>query len=229
MENCYGNWRDVPLGREAINPKTERTENPISRREALKTQEDFMKISTESIEGFDSMSPEEKITALLDLDVPDPVDLSGYVKKDVFDAKATEAAKLSKELREHKSSEENAKADADKSMQELQEKYNELLKSSTIANHTARYLALPGYDENLARETAEALFAGDMDKVFQNQQKANANHEKELKAALLKEEGKLPGAGGSGGQEPEEVAFARMLGKKKAESNKQNGLDRFII
>lgn len=33
------------------------------------------------------------------LQIPDPVDLSGYVKKDVFDAKATEAASLAKQLK----------------------------------------------------------------------------------------------------------------------------------
>lgn len=188
-----------------------------------------MKISTESINGFDSMTPEEKVSALLGLEVPDPVDLSGYVKKDVFDAKATEAAKLSKELREHKSTEENAKADADKAMQDLQEKYNELLKSSTIANHTARYLALPGYDEKLARETAEALFAGDMEKVFQNQQKANEAHEKEIRAGMMKREGELPGGGQGGGQEDPAVALAKELGKAKAQAGQQSGLDKFMI
>ena len=40
-----------------------------------------MKISTDSIQGFAEMSDADKVTALLGLDVPDPVDLSGYVKK----------------------------------------------------------------------------------------------------------------------------------------------------
>lgn len=48
-------------------------------------------IDTSMIEGFDGMTADEKVTALLGLQIPDPVDLSGYVKKDVFDAKATEA------------------------------------------------------------------------------------------------------------------------------------------
>ena len=45
------------------------------------------------------MTADEKVTALLGLQIPDPVDLSGYVKKDVFDAKATEAASLAKQLK----------------------------------------------------------------------------------------------------------------------------------
>ena len=56
-------------------------------------------IDTSMIEGFDGMTADEKVTALLGLQIPDPVDLSGYVKKDVFDAKATEASSLAKQLK----------------------------------------------------------------------------------------------------------------------------------
>lgn len=56
-------------------------------------------IDTSTIEGFDGMTADEKVTALLGRQIPDPVDLSGYVKKDVFDAKATEAASLAKQLK----------------------------------------------------------------------------------------------------------------------------------
>lgn len=55
-------------------------------------------IDTSAIEGFDSMTSDEKVTALLGLQIPDAVDLSGYVAKSVFDTKATEAANLSKQL-----------------------------------------------------------------------------------------------------------------------------------
>lgn len=188
-----------------------------------------MKISTESIQGFEGMSPEEKVTALLDLDLPDPQDLSGYVKKEEFEAKKKEADKLAKELRGKMSAEENAKANADEAMQKLQSDYNELLRRSTIAGHTANYLTLPGYDKDLARETAEALFDGDMEKVFQNQQKANAVYEKAIKAGMVKEEGRLPGAGGKAPEEDQAVALAKKLGEKRAQSRKREGLDRYII
>ena len=56
-------------------------------------------IDTSTIEGFDGMTADEKVTALLSFQIPDPVDLSGYVKKDVFDTKATEAASLAKQLK----------------------------------------------------------------------------------------------------------------------------------
>ena len=68
-----------------------------------------MKISTDKIKGFAEMSDADKVAALLSLDVPDPVDMSQFVEKKVFDAKATEASNLSKQLKA-KMSDEEAKA-----------------------------------------------------------------------------------------------------------------------
>jgi hypothetical protein len=144
-----------------------------------------MKISTDSIEGFAEMTPEDQVKALLGLDVPNPVDLSGYVKKDVFDAKASEAANLSKQLKSRMTEEEQAKAQQEAAQKELEDKYNALVRKSTIADHTARYLAL-GYEKDLAEKTAEALFDGDMNKVFENQSAFIANREAVIKAEAVK-------------------------------------------
>lgn len=177
-----------------------------------------MKIDTTSIEGFEGMTAEQKVTALLGLDVPDPVDLSGYVKKDVFDAKATEAANLSKQLRGRMSEDEAAKAQEAADRKEMEEKYNALLKKSTIADHTANFLAL-GYDKELAKATAEALFDGDMEKVFENQKKFNEDREKKLRAELVKQDPRPDGGGGAnGGEQDANVEYARNLGKKRAAS-----------
>lgn len=176
-----------------------------------------MKISTDSIQGFAEMSDADKVTALLGLDVPDPVDLTGYVKKEVFDAKATEAANLSKQLKGKMTEDEAKKAEEDKARQELENKYQELLKKSTIAEHTSRFLAL-GYEEKLARETAEALFDGDMDKVFQNQQTANAAMEKKIRADLVKQDPRPGGAGGGSEEKSAGVKIAERIGKSRAEA-----------
>ncbi len=48
-------------------------------------------IDTSTIEGFDGMTADEKVAALLGVEIPEAVDLSGYVVKSVFDTKATEA------------------------------------------------------------------------------------------------------------------------------------------
>lgn len=179
-----------------------------------------MKISTESIQGFSDMTTEQKLEALLAMEVPDPVDLSQYVEKKTFDAKASEAASLSKQLKARMTDDEAAKAQAAADRKALEDKYTELLRKSTIAEHTARYIAMPGYDEKLARETAEALFDGKMDLVFANQQKANAAYEKSLRADLMKNNPRPDGSGGGGKEKPANVELAKSMGKVRAESAK---------
>ena len=179
-----------------------------------------MKISTDSIQGFADMSDADKVTALLGLDLPDPVDMSQYVDKKTFDAKASEAANLSKQLKAKMTDDEAAKAQADADRKALEDKYTELLRKSTIAEHTARFIAMPGYDEKLARETAEALFDGNMDKVFENQQKANAAYEKKLRAEMVKQDPKPDGAGGDDQKKDTAVEFAKKLGKQRADALK---------
>ena len=179
-----------------------------------------MKISTDSIQGFAEMSDADKVTALLGLDLPDPVDMSQYVDKKTFDAKASEAANLSKQLKAKMTDDEAAKAQADADRKALEDKYTELLRKSTIAEHTARFIAMPGYDEKLARETAEALFDGNMDKVFDNQQKANAAYEKKLRAEMVKQDPKPDGAGGDDQKKDTAVEFAKKLGKQRADALK---------
>ena len=175
-------------------------------------------IDVTTIQGFDGMTAEQKVEALLKLDIPERIDMSKYVSKETADKYASEAAEYKKQLKGKMSAEEAAKAEQDKVMKEMQDKYNDLLKQSTIANHTAKYLAMPGYDEKLARETAEALFDGNMDKVFENQQKANEAYEKKLKADAMK--GMKGPAKGDGDDLPENVEYAKQRGKARADALK---------
>lgn len=131
------------------------------------------------------MSAEDKVKALEALDMPDP-DYSGYVKKDVFDRTASELAATKKELKDKLSDEEKAKLEAEQKSQELQANYEKLKRESDISKATAKFLAL-GYDDKLAAETAEAFVDGDTEKVFANQQKAQAALEKKLRADILKD------------------------------------------
>lgn len=144
-----------------------------------------MKIDTSSITGFDGMTAEQKLAAVLGMDIPDP-DMTGWVKKETFDAKATEAANLSKQLKARMTEEEAKKAEDAAARQELEDKYNELLKRTTIADYTAKYLAM-GYDEKLAADTAKAFVNGDMDRVFANSEKFKVELEKKIKADVLRD------------------------------------------
>ena len=64
-----------------------------------------MKIDVTQIEGYENMSPEEKLKALEGFDIPSP-DYSGYVKKDLYDKTASELAAKKKELKERLSDDE---------------------------------------------------------------------------------------------------------------------------
>lgn len=181
-----------------------------------------MKIDTSIIDGYVDMTPEQKLAAIEALEVPDPVDLSGYVKKDAMDKAAKEAAEYKRQLKEKMTAEESTAAEQQAKWDELQSNYNALLKKSTVAEHTAKFLAL-GYEEKLARETAEALFDGDMDKVFSNQQAFKAAMEKAIKADVLKQTPGPSGAGGGSEEKAENVELAKAMGAAKAASLKTAG------
>lgn len=144
-----------------------------------------MKIDVTQIEGYAEMSPEDKLKALEEFDIPDP-DYSGYVKKDLYDKTASELAAKKKELKDKLTDEEQAKLEREQETQELRDNYQKLLRESNISKATAKFLAL-GYDDKLAAETAEAYVDGDTEKVFANQQKAQAAFEKRIRADALKD------------------------------------------
>lgn len=198
-------------------------------REDRKTQGEFImpNIDTSTIEGFDAMSAEDQVKALLGLDIPEKVDLSGYVKKELLDKTASDLAAAKRSLKEKMTSEEAAKAQSDEAMKELQDKYNELLKKTSIAENTAKYLEV-GYSPELAKSTAEAIFNGDMDAVLENQKKYNAECEKRFKENI--ERGLHPNGGSSTEKDSPEIALAKQLGKRTAEANQvnKNALEHYL-
>lgn len=143
------------------------------------------KIDVTKIEGYENMTPEQKIAALEGYDTPDP-DYSGYVKKDVFDKTASELAGVKKQLKDKMTDDEAAKQKEQEEREELQSKYDELLHKSLVSDYKAEYLAA-GYDEKLAAETAEAMASGDTAKVFANQKKHLESVEKKARAEALKD------------------------------------------
>lgn len=183
-----------------------------------------MKISTEGIQGFAEMSAEQKLAAVLAMDVPDPVDMSQYVDKRTFDAKASEAAELSKKLKGKMTEDEAAAAERQAQWDELvatnkaqAERIQKLELASTEAAYKAKYLAMPGFDEKLAEDTAKAMASGDMDKVFDNQQKANEAYKKQVQAEMVKGDPKPGGAGaGSGGEQDKATEIAELIGSERA-------------
>ena len=179
-------------------------------------------INTESIAGFKDMTPEQQVEALLKVEVPDQVDLSGYVKKSVFDAKAAEASDLSKKLKgkmtedEQKAAEAAEKAEADaKEKEALLARVAELEKNNTLREYTMSFHAL-GLDEKLAADTATAMADGKTETVFANLKKFLEDYEKSIEKKLMD---KTPNPVGSSGKDEEDAAIK----KAKALYGKANG------
>lgn len=154
-----------------------------------------MKIRTEKIEGYKEMTLEQKLEALENFEMVEP-DYTGYVTKEMFDKTASELATAKKQLREKMSADEvKAKEESDK-FEELQSKYDALLKESEITKNKARLLAL-GYEDKLATETAEAIVNGEINKVFDNQKKHLDSVEKKIREEVLTSTPRPTGGNGS--------------------------------
>lgn len=134
----------------------------------------------------EGMSVEDIEAALAGIDLP--TDNSAEIErlKAALSKSNSEAADYKKQLREKMTAEEaKAKEDADK-WDELQSKYDALLKESNITKNKARLLAL-GYDDALATEVAEAMADGDTEKVFAAQKKHLDSVEKKIREEVLKD------------------------------------------
>lgn len=151
------------------------------------------KIDITKIAGYAEMSAEDKLKALESYEIADP-DYTGYVKKEVFDKTASELAAKKKELNEKLSAEEKSKIEEQERLNDLQSKYDALLKENEVSKYKANLLGM-GYDDALAAETAQAMADGDTDKVFANQKKHLENVEKKVKADVLKGTPKPDGNG----------------------------------
>lgn len=151
------------------------------------------KIDTSKIEGYADMTPEQKIAALEGLEIDDGAEEIDRLKNAVSKSNS-EAAE-----RKKKQSEQETE------LTQLRSKVEEMEKREKVADHKARFLAM-GYDEALAQATAQAMVDGDTDKVFANQKKFLADHDKTLKAEMLKGTPKPDGApGGSEGMTLEKL------------------------
>ncbi len=165
-----------------------------------------MKIDVTKIEGYENMTAEEKLSALEAMDIPEP-DYSGWVKKDVADKYASEAAGYKKQLREKMSQDEQKAAQQDEEMATIKAELETLRQEKAITELTKRWMGI-GYSEELATATAKASAEGDMDVVFKNHAKFLVDREKALKAEMLKSTPTPPA--GDGDKKTTKEDFAKM-------------------
>ncbi len=186
---------------------------------------------TSTIENFDNMTAEEKLDALLKADIPEQVDMSKYILKDQFDKKVSDLNSQNKKLKDQMNAEQQKKVEEDEAkaaeaqkFADLENKYNELLKNSTLKEHTISLTGL-GFDEKLAGETATAIVEGNATKLFANMKKFLGDYRKAIEKELMD---KTPGPGGNAGKGDDKdtaVEYAKSLyGKKQGEAQSYNDI-----
>lgn len=142
------------------------------------------KIDASKIKGYEEMSVEEKLAALENYEYEDnSTELEKY--KAAISKANSEAAEWKKKHNALISEEDQRKQEAEEELQALKEQVATMNREKTISEHKAELLAL-GYEEELAKEGAEALANGDTAKVFAIQRKFLEAHDKVLKTELLK-------------------------------------------
>ena len=172
-----------------------------------------MKIDFSSIEGYESMTAEEKLAALEAFEIPEP-DYTGFVKKDLLDRANSEAANYKKQLREKMTQDEQEAAKQKEELAAVKEELETLRHEKAVTDMTKRWMGV-GYSEELATATAKASAEGDMDTVFKNHAKFLADREKAIKAEVLKSTPTPPAGDGDKKKTKEDFAKMSLAEKQK--------------
>lgn len=167
------------------------------------------------IENYESMTPEEKVAAL---EAYEP-DMSGHVAKAIFDKTASELAAAKKALREKQTDEEAKEAERAAKDAAIMAELEALRHEKQVGTYVTAYMAM-GYDEKLAKTTAEAMAKGDTETVFKNQKIHLENREKALRTELLMQTpDPAPGAADSGIKKAEFMKLSLDDKQKFAKEN----------
>lgn len=167
------------------------------------------KIDITKIEGYTTMTPEQKLAALESYEYDDAAGELERTKAALSKANS-EAAENKRKLKE-KLTEDELKTQAEVEERETLKKTNaELLEKLTVTENTKSLIAL-GYEEALAGETAKAMFTGDTAKVFANQKAHQEAMSKKIEADLLKNTPTPPAGAGS-----QAVDYAKKIEEAQA-------------
>lgn len=155
-----------------------------------------MKIDTTRIEGYENMTPEQKLQALEAFEYDDHSSELDRMKNAVTKANG-EAAEWKRKHNALLTEDEKRKQESEEANAQIMKELEALRHEKVVSQHKASFLGL-GYEEAVASETAEAMASGDMAKVFANMKKFQENMVKGLKAEAMKNTPR-PGAGAAEG------------------------------
>ena len=150
------------------------------------------KVDPSKIDGFDGMTAEEKVAALLgqEIEIDTPAESSDMTKlKNAYNKACEEAGNYRKQLREKQTEQERAEAERAEKDRERDELLKTLLEEKRISSYKANFMAI-GYDADTADVMARNLPDGVSDEYFA----ANKAFLEAQKQALLSESlNKQPG------------------------------------
>ena len=161
-----------------------------------------MKINVSQIEGYETMSVEDKLKALeaYEFEVPKPDSGEADKLKAALSKANSECAEWKRQLREKQTEEERKAAERAEHDKSVEEELKTLRRDKTVSGYQAQCLAL-GYDKELALKAAEAMADNDAAAIFECQQKFLEAKQKELEATALNKQPTLtPGAPPTAGQ-----------------------------
>lgn len=143
----------------------------------------------------EDMSFADVEAALADADLVSRADATkNMIAKSTFDKTASELAATKRQLKAKLSEDEQAQLERENHDKAIMEELESLRHDKAVSQHVHRYLSL-GYDEKLARETAEAMVNQDFDTVFTNQQAFLAARDKAMQKQMTMANDKRPPAG----------------------------------
>lgn len=176
------------------------------------------KIDTSKISGFDEMSAEDKLNALLgyEFETPASNDAEMVRLKNSLNKACSEAKAYKDELRAKQTEAERAEADRQEAEKKLQEELAAYRTRERLSSYKANYMAA-GYDAETAEALAKALPEGVPDEFFATQ-KSFLDKQKQtlLSEAINKQPGLSVGTppSGSDAEKAEMDKFRRYIGLK---------------
>ena len=182
-----------------------------------------MKIDVSNIENFDSMSDEEKLSALMNFEFEDkaPTGDDEILKYKTLMQKANaQASEYKKALREKQTEQERLDAERAEKEAEREALLKSLMREKDVSVQKASFLS-HGFSDELSVSTAEAILDGDFDTFHKNLKSFLDNKEKELRADILKATPK-PVSGKEGGSTITKEQFDNMEYSEKAKLFEEN-------
>lgn len=169
------------------------------------------KIDTTQIENFDNMTAEQKLEAVLGLEIPDQTKL-----KKAMDAACSDAAEWKRKYRETQSESERIAAETAEKYAALEAENKAYRERERIATYQAKLMGA-GYDEQTARVMAGSLHEG-IDDTFFAAQKAflDTQRQKAVAEELNKQPSLSVGSAPSSANVEDQTvaAFRRAAGLK---------------